>query len=291
MPEDKDNQTTDTQTPDEAAGASAPGAAGGDSPVQDGQDARQGDGGRASSGVGEAMGRSSEDYTEPRFFEDAMRARARALGKEYQPYRPPKYMTEKLSLLDEIAKREQGGNSTMEGLHTEAKRKPEDEKSLSDESRFYRQAQHIIQSHNRPAVAKKTIARNNFRALMVIFVGIAAYYIYASQLRDSQIDDVASLKESLPLQLDEGTVIQRVEETPEEFLMYIVKQRSIYEGLSEGEIEDRLQDMARVAPGQLCRIPAMNHMVKEGRKLTVSLSTDDGQIEKVFSIDRCNIEL
>ena len=235
--------------------------------------------------------RDPGSYAVPLFFRHAMQARARALGRSYEPYRPPQHMTERLRFIDRMAGSAAPGE-TLSALHRQGDEDGEERPAAAApeaEARFYHQAELYLsrqQQHSAPQA--RTTARNNLRVVGIVVLGIAAYYATAHLWHRPQVEDLESFRAALPLQLDAATRIESVDESGEEFVMHIIKDASYYASLTSAEIAARFEDMARAAPQQLCRIRVMQELVNEqGKRLTVSLATDDQTITRVFSIEHC----
>lgn len=246
-------------------------------------------------GDAEAERRSPGNYAVPLFFQRAMQARARAMGRSYASYRPPEHMTQRLRFIDRMAGEADGTLSTLHRSDDDADEEsavPEERERQHDAARYYEQAQQYIHARQRQGHSSAAIARNNLKVVGIIVAAVVAYYLSGALFHSPQPTDLAGFKAALPLQLDEATVIERAEETGDEFLMYIVKDSSHYAGLSRQDIAYKFEGMARSAPQQLCRIRIMNELVNvQGKKLTVSLSTDDQSISRVFSIEHCAVDL
>ena len=234
--------------------------------------------------------RDPESYAVPLFFRHAMQARARALGRSYEPYRPPQHMTERLRFIDRMEGSAATGE-TLSSLHRQGDENDGQPASAAPETqaRFYHQAElYLSRQQYTSAPQSRTTARNNLRVVGIVVLGIAAYYATAHIWHRPQVEDLDSFRAALPLQLDAATRIESVDESGEEFVMHIVKDASYYASLTPTEIAARFEDMARIAPQQLCSIRVMQELVNEqGKRLTVSLATNDRAITRVFSIDHC----
>lgn len=124
--------------------------------------------------------------------------------------------------------------------------------------------------------------------VLIVVLAFAGYVGYNEYIAPPRLDSIEHLKEALPLEVDDYTVLQHIEETDSDFIMTFVKDKVLFEGLTAEQRENALSVIEQNAP-KLCKNPLLYGVVAGGKKLTVLLRDTNGAQLRKIDISSCPV--
>ncbi len=163
------------------------------------------------------------------------------------------------------------------------------QESMEDEggSRFYDKASRILNRSLKKSRETSLRLKRNFKIFLVVVLSFAGYYLYGEYLK-KDVDSIEALQQTVPLRLDENTVLTAVENLTSEVILRITKDADYDAAVSPEEREAELNRIADNAQ-QLCKNSLLGQIVRNGRNLTVILAAEDGSYERRIEIRQCDL--
>ncbi len=186
----------------------------------------------------------------------------------------PYTIKRKLEALDQESAQEKEGAGIMPDPHDDGG------------SRFFGMAQAAL-SRSKGRMSQSTkLFKKNFKIFLVIIIAFAGYYVYLNYIGRPVIQSFSELKQATPLQLDDYTTLNKVEEDGPWIVMEIIKDEAYYQGQS---IEQREESLDRIEANaqSLCSNSILGSMIRNGRKITVLLKGSAGSFTRNFTVEQC----